>query len=184
MSTFALRRVAAATVLALSSVSAAQAASISVSLGDYNGPSINAGFPIDLGVVGTFIFALPANVTINSATFSGTWGTQAFAGSTAGFDVEIEGDTLSICVINEPCWNGAGSLVPFSFALDVSSYAGLLDGSADLRVIQTSGFNVRLGTPTLTIDYELNNAVPLPSTLALAGLGVFGLAATARQRRA
>lgn len=181
MKTQTLRRVAAAAALAVSSF-ASQAATVITALPDFNGTLHNSGFPIDLGVVGTFNYALPSGATITSATFSGTYGTQQFSGSTAGFDVEIEGDSVTVCVVNTPCWNGSGPFAPFSFALDASTFAGLSDGSADLRVSQTSGFFVRLGTPTLTIEYELN-AVPVPASFTLAGLGLLALAATPRRRR-
>ena len=49
-----------------------EAAIITVSLPDYDGPSNGSGFPVDLGVVGTFNYVVPAGSVIASATFSGT----------------------------------------------------------------------------------------------------------------
>lgn len=162
--------------------SACQAATISTSLSDFDGPSISAGFPYDLGVVGTFVFSLPSGATITSATFSGTYGTAAVDSSTAGFDAVIGGQTLNVCIPNDPgCWLVGAPFRPFSFALAPSTYATLLTGSVDLQIIQTNPQFVRLGTPTLTIDYS---DVPEPSSVVLLGLGLAaGFAARRRLRQ-
>lgn len=159
----------------------AHSAIVSSTLADYNSPLATSGFPIDRGVIGTFNFVLPSNVTISSATFSGTYGTAQFSTSTAGFDVEIEGDTITVCVPNAPgCYLGGASFRPFSFALDLSTFSGLLDGSADLGLIQTSSAFVRLGTPTLTIEYTAN-PVPEPGGLALAAVALLAVGAAGRR---
>jgi len=151
----------------------AQAAIISVSLPDYDGPENGSGFPVDLGVVGTFNYVLPAGDVIAAATFSGTYGTAAVSNSTAGFDVVIEGAQITVCVPDDPgCWQSGAPLRPFSFGLPGSTFAGLLDGSADLQVLQTNGTFVRLGSPTLTL---VTRPAPEPASLALFGLGLLGM---------
>jgi hypothetical protein len=173
------RHVVAASAIAAASF-ASQAASLTVSLPDFDGPWVDSGFPFDHGVVGTFNFALPAGSTIMSATFSGTYGTAQQSQSTAGFDVSIEGVTLTVCVPDDPgCWEVGAPFRPFSFALGPAAYPGLLDGIADLRVIQTNGVVVRLGTPTLEIVYA---PIPEPGTWALMALGAVGLAGWMRRR--
>lgn len=159
----------------------AHAAVVVATLPDFDGPEHVSGFPIDLGIVGTFGFALPAMAVITSATFSGTYGTATLPFTTASYEVEIEGETLVVCPPFHPgCYEFDGTpLRPFSFALGAGAFAGLLDGSADLHVVQTTDFIVRLGTPTLTIEYT---AVPQPGTTALVGLALAALALVLRRR--
>lgn len=157
-------------------------------LADYDGPlhGQSSTFPFDLGVIGTFQFNVPAGATINAATFSGTYGTATgFSLSTAGFDVGIEGAQFTVC---QPmalgCWVDAQALRPFAFALPSSTYLGLADGSASLEVIQTNHNYVRLGSPTLSIEYTPQ--VPEPASLRLMALGLaamgWGFLESRRQR--
>ncbi len=117
----------------------AHAAIITASLPDYDGPVNASGFPVDLGVVGTFNFVVPAGEAIAAASFSGTYGTDISPQSTAGFDVVIEGSRITVCVPDDPdCGLDGTSLRPFSFGLPGATFAGLMDGSADLRVFHTA----------------------------------------------
>lgn len=172
---------ALATTLAATLATGAQAAVVVATLPDFDGPEHEFGFPIDLGIVGTFSFALPASAVITSAVFSGVYGTSFPVYTTAAYDVEIEGETIVVCAPLDPdCTEFDGPVFrPFSFALGASTYTGLLDGLADLRVIQTSDFIVRLGSPTLTIEYQ---AVPAPGSVALAGLALLLSGAALRRR--
>ncbi len=151
----------------------AEAAVIVVTLPDFVGPDHASGFPIDLGVVDTFAYALPADAVIVAATFSGLHGTTGGPFTTASYDVEIEGEPIAVCPpFAAGCWEFGGPVLrPFSFALGASSFPGLLDGVVDLRVIQTTEFTVRLAAPTLTLDYT----VPEPATVALVGLAIAGV---------
>lgn len=152
----------------------AEADVIVVTLPDFVGPDHSSGFPIDLGVVDSFRFVMPAGAVIVGATFSGLHGTTGGPFTTASYDVEIEGETIAVCPpFDTGCWEFEGPVLrPFSYALGGSSLAGLLDGVADLKVIQTTDFTVRLGSPTLTIEY----AVPEPATAALVAVAMAGLA--------
>lgn len=168
--------VRAALLLLCVAVPGLSSAATITSLPDFNGPSNSSGFPVDLGVIGTFNYVLPVGEVVVSASFSGTYGTQLVSLSTAGFDVEIGGETLTVCVDGAAnCWVGAAPLRPFSFGLSPATFAALATGSVDLRVIQTGGTFVRLGTPTLTIDTRPGN-VPEPAAMALLLAGVGALA--------
>lgn len=175
-----LARRAAPLVLAAAGAGAAQAAVVVATLPDFDGPEHASGFPVDLGIVGSFSFALPTDAVITSAVFSGVYGTAFPVYTTAAYDVEIEGQTLVVCAPLDPgCIEFDGPVFrPFSFALGVSTYAGLLDGVADLRVTQTDAYNVRLGSPTLTIDYR---TLPEPAGGALAGLALLVAAGALRR---
>lgn len=173
-----LRRLSTFVIL-LSSL--ASAATVTQTLADFDG--VQSG-PTVIGIVDTFNYLIPVGATITSATFSGTWGTQVVKASTAPYAATIEGDTFDVCVDLTPCINGTSGvddLRPFSFNFSAGAFAGLLDGSADLFITQTAGGSIRLGSPTLTINYELTS-VPEPGSLALLAGGLAALGAGKRRR--
>src|SRR6185312_7114919 len=155
---------------------------IVANLPDFNGPFNNSDLPFDYGAVGTFTFVIPGTAIITSAIFSGTYGTAAYSTSTASFDATIEGENFSVCpVYSAGCYNDGSPFRPFSIALAPSTFAGFLDGSAALDLIQTTGNYIRLGSPTLTINYTVAD-VPVPGALALLGFGLIGLGAQRRRK--
>ena len=72
-------------------------------------------------------------------------------------------------------------LRPFRFKFSAGPFAGLLDGSADLFITQTAGSSVRLGAPTLTINYDVAS-VPEPGFLTLLAGGLVALIAGKMRR--
>lgn len=157
-------------------------------LPDYNGALRTAGFPHNLGTVGTFTFAAPSGATISAAYLEGTYGTSGtngYAFSTASFDASIDGTSLTLCGLNASnCYFDGAPLRAFSFLLPSTSYASLLDGSALLGLTQTSGNFIRFGTPTLRVEFL--PAVPEPATWAmmLVGFGAIGVSMRRRRRSA
>ena len=179
---------ALSTTAALVAVGAApaQAQSVTASLPSYSGSYHPSGFPVNLGTVGTFTYALPTGSTVLSAFLEGTYGTSGGAGyafSTASFDASIDGtSSFTVCGLNaSTCYYDGAALRPFSIALPTSSYSSLLDGSAALSLSQTSGNFVQLGSPTLRIQYAAG-AVPESATWAMMLVG-FGTAGYSLRRR-
>lgn len=171
------------TLMLAAAASSAGAQTLVATLPDYSSEFFETGFPIDLGVIGRFEFELPAGATILGASFSGTFGNDDYAFSTAGYNVSLDGGApITICVFQATCWNDGAPLRPFSWTIGMSEWGRLADGQVDLQITMTSGNFVRLGSPTLTIDYVA--AIPEPGAALLMALGLAGVAATRRPRRA
>ena len=180
-----IKYLALASAAAVLLPSAASAAEVIASLPDFDGPSNNSGsaFPIDLGTIGTFNYSIDPTAVITGAFFEGTFGTQAVPSSTAAFDATLDGSQFTVCPVADPgCFGVGAPFRPFSIALDSSTYADLLDGTVDLGIIQTSNTFVRLGSPTLRIQFDPSGAVPEPSTWALLILGFGAIGAFMRRR--
>jgi hypothetical protein len=157
---------------------------MTASLPDYNGVARSTGFPFNVGSVGTFTYSLPAGATIDSATLSGTWGTAQFSTSTAAVDLYVEGVDVGGCAYLDPnCWYNGSPLRPFSFSIPSSVFADLADGNADLSLIQTNQTVIRVGGPTLTIDFT-PAPVPEPTSIVLlvTVLGIIGVRGCGRFR--
>ena len=160
----------------------ASAATIVSTLASYNGPSATNGFPIDRGIIGTFTYAIAPGSSITSAFLEGTYGTSVAPQSTASFNASIDGNTaFAVCgAFAANCYGGGPNYRSFSIALSSATFASLLDGSASLRLIQTTNTNIRFGTPTLRI---VTAAVPEPSTWEMMLIGFGGAGAMLRRSK-
>ena len=102
--------------------------------------------------------------------------------SAPSFDASIDGSSFTVCAnLAANCYADGSALRAFSIALPTTSYAALLDGSATLGLSQTTGNFVRLGTPTLRINF-LAAAVSEPATWAMMLIG-FGAIGFSMRRR-
>ncbi|NNF17476.1 MAG: PEP-CTERM sorting domain-containing protein [Gammaproteobacteria bacterium] len=166
--------------LVLTVSQAAMAVPVTATLPDYSSPGDTSGFPIDLGDVGTFVFATGDML---SATLSGTWGNSDYALSSAGADVFLDGILVAQCVEFDSCWQDATGTLAWSYTFTAADLAlGILDdGMANLSVIQTSSFSVRLGS--LALDGEVV-ATPEPGIYSLLGIGMIGLVLVRRKKKA
>jgi len=164
-----LRRVALILLLA-SLPSLARASTLTLTLPDFDGPEHNFGFPIDLGVIGTFSYSLPAGATLTAASIGGYYGTVTLPYSTAGFDLVIDGQTYTGCDPTTSCSHAGSGQRWFDDPIPSSEFAFLAGGSVGLDVVQTTGSYVRYGTPTLTLDYSYS--VPEPSELLLLSISL------------
>ena len=171
-------------VLFVGSLTVCSAIPIVTTLPDYNGAFNNAGFPFNLGTVATFTYSIPLGASITSATFSGTYGTQVHPATTAPYNAVIGGQTIIVCAVDSfDCVIDAGvSFRPFSFNLASSTFGTLATGSVGLQLIQTVSGTIRLGSPTLTVNYTQTTGIPEPSSAALAGLGLLAFALRRRAR--
>ena len=160
----------------------ASAATIVSTLASYNGPEARSGFPIDRGIIGTFNYAIAPGSSITSAFLEGTYGTSTVSSSTASFNASVDGNTaFTVCGLNAMnCYFSGQAYRSFSIALSSATFASLLDGSASLRLIQTSNVSIRYGTPTLRI---VTAAVPEPSTWAMMLIGFGGAGAMLRRSK-
>jgi PEP-CTERM motif len=153
-------------------------AQYSQSLGDFNGPDNESGYPY-LYDVGTFT-GIPDAASISSATIYGTWGTDALSTSTAALTLFLNGIQVAQCVYDDPgCWQDGDPFRPWSYTFSPGEFATLAGtGSADLVVRQDDCCAIRLGNPTLEIT-----ETPEPGSMVLLASGLAFLGVHRRKRR-
>lgn len=148
--------------------------------------------------VGTFTFAIPAGQEISGANLSGDIFVSLPGSANAGFvRLLLDGQIIG----------GFGNFVfnaPFNFLLPASLFPSFTDGLLDLSVTVFSNYDFfgggiqqfnggavafvagAGGTPTTlhiaTVPSAPINGVPEPATVILLGIGLIGVAATARKK--
>ncbi len=172
-----LRTIACALLLAASALSL-NAATITATIPEFNGPFNPSGpYPGATLNVGIFTYVIPVGQQIISATLTGTYGNSKFF-DTAGVDVAAGGLLVASCPPLAPCDTGT-SIVPFSFVFPQVDFSLLTLGSLAVTAKQTSANIVRLGTETLTINTQSSEtpggSTPEPASLALLGAGLVTL---------
>ncbi len=152
------------------------AATITATLPEFNGPLNTTGpFGTTLNV-GTFMYTIPVGQQIISATLTGTFGNSQFPDA-AGVDLKAGGILFASCAPLASCDTGM-VIEPFSFTFASANFALLSGGSLAVTATQTSGNIVRLGAETLTINTqptERGAATPEPASLGLLGAGLVAL---------
>jgi PEP-CTERM motif len=170
------RTLICALLLAISAL-CVNAATITASLPEFNGP-LNTTGPFGMTLnVGTFVYTLPVGEQIISATLTGTFGNSKFPDA-AGEDLRAGGLLFASCAPLASCDTGM-IIEPFSFTFPSANFGLLSGGSLAVTATQLSGNIVRLGPETLTINTqptEHSTAVaPEPTSLGLLGGGLVAL---------
>jgi len=166
--------------------SLSKADSFTFNWGEQNGPDVSApngpSLPFTLDA-GSLAFTVPAGQTIVDAVFSSTLGNST-VDSTAVMNVFVNSVEVGSCPSNlSPCAQFGQGPTPFTYIFTSTDLLALAIGSVDLSIVQSGCCSIRLGDSSLTIDTEPAVTTPEPATLAMLGIGLFGLAALRRQER-
>ena len=130
--------------------------------------------------VGTFT-GIPSG-TITSATLTGS-----FAAVPSGpAQIFLNSVMVAECRYDDNCEYDSNT--PFTFTFNSASFGALLGPTATLTASPTDASangnsTVNLGPTTLTITYASVTTTPEPTSLALLGTGMLGLAPFVRRRR-
>ena len=158
----------------------ANAASISETFAEVNGPGREGDFPGPLTTIGTVTYSLSGE-TITSASLSGVFGsTSVFHGSTAHHKIYADGILVADTTEYSP--DPYNNVVSWNYTF--SDFSVLMDGSLTLSYEQTSAYSVRLSETSLNIQTSESSSVPDGGgTLSMLGAVAVGLASFARRRR-
>lgn len=162
--------VAGSVITTLASVSSAHAASISVTLPEYNGAGPFSSYPQPPVTVGTFSYSIPSAEEIVAASISGTFGNSTVSNS-AAVQVSLQGQQVAECIYQASCWTG-GTPEAWSYTFNSSQFGLLASGSAILTALQTNGNVIRLGETRLNIE---TRPIPVPVPAVVPGVLLAGL---------
>ncbi len=130
--------------------------------------------------------AFEYNITFNvAATEAGNWGFRAGVDFGRGGAVFLDGNALGF-KSNDMWWNGSYGVASQYFGynnvlsagnhtLSIYGLEGCCDGG------QQAQFRIGTGAFTSFSNADQHNPIPEPTTLALLGLGLFGIAAKRRK---
>jgi hypothetical protein len=170
---------------------------ITSTIGDFDEPLAFDFAPVTT-TLDDFSFAIPAGATVYSGTISGTFGNNDVPGLTnvtalsdyfvGGGAIQVaacDDDPTSATFPNFPCDAGSstGAPVPWSYTFSAGDLATLAPafaaGSLDFSVTQNFAGSVQTGVITLAL-----NTAPEPATMFVFSLGLAGIAARRRFRKA
>jgi len=176
------RTLTCAVLLALS-VFCSNAATITASLPEFNGP-LNTTGPFGMTLdVGTLMYTIPVNQQVVSATLTGTFGNSNFPDA-AGVDLRAGGILFASCAPLASCDVGM-VIEPFSFSFAAADFGLLSGGSLAVTATQISGNIVRLGPEVLTINTlpteQGSTATPEPASIGFLGAGLVALGVIRRR---
>jgi hypothetical protein len=168
----------AAMALLLGFAGNAQAATISLTLPEFNGDYYSVG-PYPYYTVGTYSYTIPAGEKVVSAKISGQWGNSTVT-TTANNTIDLDGiEVADTYDFDPPPYSTPVTLWSYVFA---PSQLGIFaDGSAVLGTQMTSEYVIRMGETNL----ELTTApcpVPEPTSMVLGLLGIGGALGLRRKK--